>query len=226
MPSRVLVVAAHPDDETLGAGGAMAQHAQAGDRVTVLILTDGVTARHDVTEPQKEAARKACAVLGADVRFAGLPDQRLDSLPLLEVIDPIMATVRELRPNVVYTHHKGDVNQDHRVAYEASLVAVRPFGDNPVERVLSYEVPSSTEWAPPDPEWAFHPNVFVDIERSLEKKLEAFAHYSATHQSEVKAFPHPRSTEALRLHNRHRGISVGMQACEAFVLIRQLERAS
>jgi LmbE family N-acetylglucosaminyl deacetylase len=223
MSRQILVVAAHPDDETYGLGGTIARHTQQRDQVSVLIMTDGVTARHDVTEPQRAAARKACRALGAqDVYFANLPDQRLDSVPLLEVIKPISGLVKELRPQVVYTHHRGDANQDHRAVFAATLVAVRPFGGNPVERVLCYEVASSTEWGPPFMEWAFLPNVFVDIGATLEAKLRAVEAYRETFQSEVKAFPHPRSPEAVRIYAQQRGITVGMQAAEAFVLAREL----
>jgi LmbE family N-acetylglucosaminyl deacetylase len=223
MSKQVLVIAAHPDDETYGLGGTIGRHVRHGDLVSVLILTDGVTARHNETEPQKAAARKACAALGVDdVRFAGLPDQRLDGLPLLEVINPIHKLFKELQPQVVYTHHRGDANQDHRAVFAATLVAVRPFGGNPVERVLGYEVASSTEWGPPFTEWAFLPNVFVDISATLEAKLGAVEAYRETFQSEVKLFPHPRSPEAVRIYAQQRGVSVGMQAAEAFVLVREL----
>jgi LmbE family N-acetylglucosaminyl deacetylase len=225
MSRQVLVVAAHPDDEAYGLGGTIVSHVRQGDQVCVLFLTDGVTARHNVTEPQKAAARKACDALGVHaVHFADLPDQRLDQLPLLEITKPISHWVRELRPQVVYTHHRGDANQDHRAAFAATLVVVRPFGENPVERVLCYEVASSTEWGPPYAEWAFQPNVYVDIQSTLECKLRAIEAYRETFQSEVKPFPHPRSPEAARVYAQQRGITVGMQAAEAFMLVRELVR--
>jgi LmbE family N-acetylglucosaminyl deacetylase len=223
MSKQVLVIAAHPDDESYGLGGTMARHIRRGDQVSVLILTDGVTARHNETELQKAAALKACAALGVDdVRFAGLPDQRLDGMPLLEVIKPIHALVRGLRPQVVYTHHRGDANQDHRTVFAATLVAVRPFGNDPVNRVLCYETPSSTEWGPPFAEWAFVPNVFVDISATLDVKMDAIACYRETFQTEVKPFPHPRSPEAVRIYAQQRGITVGRNVAEAFVLMREL----
>lgn len=223
-PSRsILVIGAHPDDEVLGVGGTIARYARQGDRVSVLILTDGVTSHHNATERQKAAARKACQALGVhDLRFVELPDQRLDSLPLLEVIRPISAAIRDLRPQVVFTHHRGDANQDHRVAFAATLVAARPFGDHPVQRLLCYEVASSTEWGPPFPEWAFLPTVYVDISATLEEKVKAFEAYRDTFVSEVKPYPHPRSPEAVRVYAQQRGIAVGMQATEAFVLVRDL----
>lgn len=223
MNKQVLVIAAHPDDETYGMGGTIAHHVRRGDRVTVLILTDGVTARHSITAPQQAAARQACRALGVeDVRFGGLPDQRLDGMALLEIIRPISALVNELRPQIVYTHHRGDANQDHRAIFAATLVAVRPFGGNPVEQVLCYEVGSSTEWGAPFTEAAFLPTVFVDIDATLEAKLAAVEAYRETFESEVKPFPHPRSPEAVRIYAQQRGVSVGMRTAEAFVLVRQL----
>jgi LmbE family N-acetylglucosaminyl deacetylase len=225
MGKTVLVVAAHPDDEVFGLGGTIARHARQGDEVAVLILTDGVTARHNVLEPQKAAAREAARTLGvACLHFADLPDQRLDELPLLEVIRPVSRLVQELRPRVVYTHHRGDANQDHRAAFAATLVAVRPFDGNPVERLLCYEVASSTEWGPAFPEWAFTPNVFADISSTLDVKVRAVAAYGETFQSELKPFPHPRSPEAVRIYAQQRGVTVGMLAAEAFLLVRELVR--
>ncbi len=226
MARQVLIVSAHPDDETFGLGGTIAGHVRQGDQVSVLILTDGVTARHNVTEPQKAAARKACSELGVHgVHFAGLPDQRLDNVPLLEIIAPISRLVKELRPQILYTHHRGDANQDHRAVFAATLVAVRPFDGNPVDRVLCYEVASSTEWGPPFSDWAFVPNVYVDIYATLENKLRAVEAYRETFQSEVKTYPHPRSPEAVRISAQQRGVEVGMQAAEAFVLARELVKS-
>lgn len=220
----VLVIAAHPDDETLGAGGAIALHRQLGDNVEVLILTDGVTARHQVAEPQKDAARRACSVLGVEkVHFAGLPDQRLDGLALIDVITPISSVIGNLSPEIVFTHHSGDANQDHRTVFAATLVACRPSPGAPVRRLLAYEVVSSTEWGPPLPGWSFLPNYFVNIEATLDAKLRAFEVYRETFQSEVKDYPHPRSIEGVRQHARYRGQSIGVGAAEAFALIRHIE---
>lgn len=220
---KVLVIAAHPDDETLGAGGAIMKHLEKGDHVTVFIATDGVTARHDQTELQQRAAVNACRVLGVeDVRFGGLPDQRLDGMPLLEVIDPIYKLVKEFQPEIVYTHHGGDVNQDHRVIFEATLVAVRPVNQNPVKEFYCYEVGSSTEWAPSLDSWMFKPNTFIDIEPYLDKKVKAIQEYSKTYQSEIPPFPHPRSPEAVEIYAKRRGVEVGFRAAEAFMLIRKL----
>lgn len=224
--SNILCIAAHPDDETLGVGGAIARHVKDGDSVSVLILTDGVSARHGETSLQEKAALKACATLGvADVRFARLPDQRIDQLPLIEVIRPIELCICELRPHTVYTHHRGDANQDHRTVFGATLVAARPVGTHTVEQLLCYETASSTEWGPPFADWAFLPNVFVDICETLNLKLAALDAYRETFQSEIKPFPHPRSPDAITACAQVRGSAVGMTAAESFMLVRQLVRS-
>jgi LmbE family N-acetylglucosaminyl deacetylase len=221
---RILTVAAHPDDETLGAGGTMARLAGASNEVHVCILTDGVTARHHHVERQQECAVRACDVLGvSDVVFCGLPDQRLDSLPLLDVITPIEKCVGEIRPDLVFTHFKEDVNQDHRTAFLATLVATRPTPGSCVTTVLCYETASSTEWAPPFPGSVFSPNLFVDISATLAVKLSALREYEQTFASEMRPFPHPRSFEALEASSRRRGATVGVAAAEAFMLVRHIQ---
>jgi N-acetylglucosamine malate deacetylase 1 len=222
---RVLTVAAHPDDETLGAGGTMARLAALGHEVWVCILTDGVTARHRHVELQKECALGAADVLGvAHVVFCGLPDQRLDTLALLDVITPIEKYVQELRPDVVLTHFKEDVNQDHRIAFQASLVATRPLEGSSVRRLLCYETASSTEWAPPFAGSVFSPNVFIDISSTLSRKLDAMRSYERTYAGELRPYPHPRSYEALEAYARRYGAVAGVQAAEPFMLVRQVHR--
>jgi LmbE family N-acetylglucosaminyl deacetylase len=219
---RVLAIGAHPDDETLGAGGTLALHAEQGDEVWVCILTDGVTSRHGHVELQERCAQRAADTLGVKrVVFCGFGDQNLDALPLLEVIRPIERCIGELEPQVVYTHFGGDVNQDHRTVFDATLVAARP-GLCSVQRLLCWETASSTEWAAPFPGSVFAPNVFVDIETTLPKKIEAMRCYADTFFSEVRPFPHPRSYEALEVYAKRHGIVAGMRAAEPFMLVREL----
>jgi LmbE family N-acetylglucosaminyl deacetylase len=221
-PTRVLVVAAHPDDETLGAGGTIARHVAAGDEVWVCLLSEGASSRHTYVELQKSCAEQAAAVLGVGkVVFVDLPDQRLDTLPLLDVVTPIERCIAELEPSIVYTHFAEDVNEDHRIVFRATLTATRPTPGHPVRQVLCFETPSSTDWAPPFAGAAFLPNVFVDIGRTLSTKLEAMACYAHTHVSEVRAYPHPRSLESLVAYARRHGIKVGVDAAEPFMLVRE-----
>jgi N-acetylglucosamine malate deacetylase 1 len=222
---RVLVVACHPDDETLGVGGTMVHHVERGDEVRVCLLTDGVGSRHKQSDLQKECAEKACAALGVtDLVFCELPDQGLDGLELVDIIRPIEAQIDEFGPQIVYTHFKEDANQDHRAAFHATIVACRAMEETPVERLLCYETASSTEWAPPFTGSVFSPNVFVDISDTLDRKIDAMRAYSHTYTSEVRPYPHPRSYEAIEVHARSRGVAAGMKAAEAFMLVRELNR--
>jgi len=228
MADSVLVVAAHPDDEVLGCGGTIARHAEAGDQVQVLIVAEGATSRlqqRDRGQASNElsalaqAARNAGAILGAaGVELLDCPDNRLDSLDRLDLIKRIEARMERHQPQVVYVHHAGDVNVDHRRLHEAVITACRPTPGQPVRRLLSFEVASSTEWQPPGSAPAFQPNWFVDITTQWPRKREALAAYA----SEMRAWPHARSIEALEHLARWRGAQVGVEAAEAFCLLRQL----
>jgi LmbE family N-acetylglucosaminyl deacetylase len=220
-PPRILVVAAHPDDETLGAGGTVARFAKQGSEVWVCLLCDGVTQRHSQVALQRQCAERACKVLGVhEVVFCDLPDQGLDTLTLTDVITPIEECVAKLRPHIVLTHFKDDVNQDHRVAFHATMVAARPGGS--LRSLLCYETGSSTEWAPPFSGSVFSPNVFVDINDTLAQKVKAMSMYAHTHVSEVKPYPHPRSYEAIEVYAKRHGVVAGMGAAEPFMLVRSM----
>lgn len=219
--SRVLVIAAHPDDELLGLGGTVARHAADGDEVTAVIVSEGASSRYQggADETLRASARAAAAVLGTrEVRFLGLPDQQLDARPILEVIRPIEEAVSALRPEVVYTHHWGDLNRDHRVVSEAVMVACRPVGDSYPRRLICFETPSSSEWSSTDLSLQFVPNSFVDIGATVEHKLRAMACY----QTEVRPAPHPRSLASLRSRAAYWGQIVGRAYAEAFVVVREV----
>ena len=224
----VLVVAAHPDDEVLGCGGTIARHANSGDHVHVLIVAEGSTSRQKERDRAKvqdelsalaKAAKTAGSILGAaGVELLDLPDNRLDSLDRLDLIKRIEESVDRHQPECVYVHHAGDVNVAHRRLHEAVVTACRPTPGHAVKQLLSFEVVSSTEWQPPGSAPAFQPNWFVDISVQLERKLEALAAYS----NEMRDWPHARSLEAVEHLARWRGAQVGVEAAEAFCLLRQL----
>jgi len=221
----ILIVAAHPDDEVLGAGGAISHHSRSGDRVTIAILGEGITSR-SVSRDQADGsqladlaldAKKAAAIMGChDVRLIGLPDNRFDSLNLLDVVKVVEKLVEELRPEVVYTHHHGDLNQDHTVTARAVLTACRPLPGQSVRKIYSFEVPSSTGWG--FPETPFVPNVFLDISATIQAKADAMSAY----RSELRPYPHPRAPEALIERAKAWGSHVGMMAAEPFFLLREL----
>lgn len=226
--NRVLVVSAHPDDEVLGCGGAIARHADAGDQVQVLIVAEGATSRlqqRDRLQAGEElsalaqSAQMAGSILGATgVELLDLPDNRLDSLDLLDLIKRIEQRIDLHQPQVVYVHHAGDVNVDHRRLHEAVVTACRPTPGHPVKRLLSFEVASSTEWQPPGSASAFRPNWFVDISAQWQRKRDALEAYA----SEMRRWPHARSIKAVEHLARWRGAQVGVEAAEAFCLLRQL----
>lgn len=226
--NRVLVVAAHPDDEVLGCGGTIARHADEGDQVQVLVVAEGATSRlqkRDRLQADGElstlaqSAHRAGSILGAaGVELLDLPDNRLDSLDRLDLIKLIEQRIDRHQPQVVYVHHAGDVNVDHRRLHEAVVTACRPTPGHPVKRLLSFEVASSTEWQPPGSASAFQPNWFVDISAQCQRKREALEAYI----SEMRPWPHARSLKAVEYLARWRGAQVGVEAAEAFSLLRQL----
>lgn len=223
----ILVIAAHPDDEVLGCGGTMARLAAEGASVSVLILANGLTSRPDF-DPVRDAetlrvhherAHRAGALLGArEVSLAGLPDQKLDTLPLLQITQTIEREIARVRPEWIFTQHGGDLNLDHAITFRATLTATRPMTGGVVKRLYSYEVPSSSEWAFGQFEPRFQPSVFFDIAGHLETKIAAMAIY----ESETRAFPHPRSPEVIRALAATRGSAAGMPAAEAFHCVRCL----
>ena len=222
MSRSVLVIAAHPDDETLGCGGAIAKHVANGDIVNVIFLADGVGARSQVSsnavEQRKCSADKACLILGVEkVSYLGFPDNRLDEVPLLDVVKALEAACANISPEVVYTHHGGDLNVDHRAAYQATLTVFRPMPNSTVKEILAYETVSSTEWAGFDSA-VFRPNFFIDITAFWDKKYAA----SCAYEEEMRSVPHSRSFDHLEALAKHRGFSVGMHMAEAFVLQRAL----
>lgn len=228
MTNRILIVAAHPDDEVLGCGGTIARHVDEGDDVHILIAAEGATSRLKIstfddinTELQvlTEAAHLAAGILGAkDVHFLKLPDNRLDSLDRLDIIQGLEKTVEMIRPHTVYVHHSGDVNVDHRRLHESVITACRPTPHHYVRRLLSFEVASSTEWQPPNSSFAFQPNWFVDITNQWDRKFQALKAYS----SEMRAWPHPRSLKAIEYQANLRGAQVGLNYAEAFFLLRNI----
>jgi LmbE family N-acetylglucosaminyl deacetylase len=227
MSKTVAIIAAHPDDEVLGCGGAMARFAEEGHLVHVYLLADGETSRdasihgHQI-EKRIDCARRACALLGAtSVTVDALPDNRLDGIQVLDLVKRIEAFVGKCGPQVVLTHHRGDVNVDHGCVHEAVIAACRALPQATVTDLLFFEVPSSTEWRPQASAAAFAPNWYIDISKTLPLKLDALRVYG----DELRPFPHPRSIEAVEALAKWRGASAGVPAAEAFMLGRKVVRS-
>lgn len=222
--NKILVVAAHPDDEVLGAGGTIAKAAKAGDEVFVLILGDGESSRgqenlENRLAVKNQASHKAGRLLGVkEIFFESLPDNQFDSLPLLSIVKTIEKHLIIVKPNVVFTHHSGDLNIDHQRTFQAVLTACRPQPGFFVKKIMSFEVLSSTEWQAKNPGSIFCPNVYNDISDFLGLKIKALECY----QTELKDFPHPRSVEGVRTLAQYRGMESGLKLAEAFQLIREI----
>jgi LmbE family N-acetylglucosaminyl deacetylase len=222
MSKTILVVAAHPDDEALGCGGTIARHAHEGDDVHVIFMTDGVSARKercaDEITLRAGARDRALSILGVSQSYSlDFPDNRMDSVPLLDIVQSLENLICKVKPCRIYTHHSGDLNIDHRITYQAVMTACRPILDNSVREIFAFEVMSSSEWAV-DNRSSITPNIFVDISDFLQVKLKALEQY----EFEMHHPPHTRSLEHIETLAKHRGYSVGLHAAESFFALRML----
>jgi len=221
--NKVLVIAAHPDDEILGCGGTIAKLVKDGWEAFTLILGEGVTGRERKRDANKKAddlkslkdhAIKANEILGVkEVFFKDLPDNRFDRLAMLDIVKVIEEIIEEVKPEIIFTHFKDDLNVDHQITYEATITAARPLPGQVVRQIYSFEVLSSTEWRYPV---SFSPDVFFDISRTVDLKLEALSEYA----SEMREFPHPRSLEGAKSNAKVWGMKVGVRSAEAFMAVR------
>lgn len=225
---RVLVVVAHPDDELLGLGASMNRLInEANIYSRVIILGEGITSRdnsRDVKAREKELAqhrqnaKMAAKTVGyQELEIYDFPDNRFDSVPLLDIIKVIEAEKNQFRPDIIFTHHGGDVNVDHQRTFEAVITATRPMQHEMVRSIFTFETPSGTEWrAVTDPRH-FLPNFFISFsEKNLQSKTDAMECY----EYEKRAYPHPRSPKALLVQAQRWGVSVGVDYAEAFCLVR------
>ena len=212
---RVLIIAPHPDDEVLGCGGAIARHVQRGDDVYLVVATKTYTPdwTEEFIENRPKEVERANNILGIkQTFFLDFPTVKLDTVPQKELNDALDRIILDIKPDIAYIPHRGDLNKDHRLIHESSLVALRPTHVK-VRRILSYEVLSETEWGV-EP---FAPNTYVDISDSFNKKIEAMKVYS----SELIKYPHPRSIEIIEALAKKRGSECGLKLAEGFMLIRE-----
>jgi LmbE family N-acetylglucosaminyl deacetylase len=220
--SKILVVCAHPDDETLGLGGTLALEAANGNDVFVLIFTHGQFGR-DVTSAgikrRQEQAKKACSVLGVnEIKFLNYEDEKLDTIPTVDLACQIEKNIRNWKPDTIFTHYWGDLNQDHRRVFESTLIASRPTPSSKINRLVCFETPSSTEWGYSPS--GFNPNSFVCIDSMIKKKTSALKMYGG----EISSYPHPRSIESVLNRSKYWGSSIGVKHAEAFMTIREIVR--
>lgn len=221
MSKKILIIVAHPDDEILGVGGTILKHLYNKDKVSVLILSDGETSRDssaDITK-RSQQAKKAVQFLGVQNLFLEkFPDNKFDSLPLLNIIKIIEKYLNKIKPSIIYTHHAHDLNIDHQITFQAVLTACRPQPNFFVKKILCFETLSSTEWQIKNPAKSFCPTEYNNIDDFIDKKITALKIY----QHELRKYPHPRSVEGIKILAQYRGIQVGCKYAEAFQLIRKL----
>ena len=220
---KIVCIVAHPDDEALGVGGTLIRHVRAGDRVEIVILSDGEGSKMDPAA--RDPQRTGKAALWADRagcrlrRVFDLPDQRFDTVPMVDIVAQLQSELSAINADVIYTHHPGDLNHDHRITCQATLVAVRPMhaaGRAPT--IYAFETPSSTDQAPNIEPFSFQPNHYVVLDRVIEDKMSALEVY----ENELGPAPHPRSRESIRALAAKRGAECGAGNAEAFVLLRSV----
>jgi len=219
----ILLVFAHPDDEVLGCGATIAKFAMQGAKVSTLILSDGVASRvpthlsKEIKNRQNEM-QKANKLIGVKEVFTeSFPDNAFDSVPLLDIVKKIEDIKQKTKPQIIFTHHYGDMNIDHQITYQAVLTATRPMQGEMVKEIYSCEIPSSTEWNF-EPNKQFAPNVFFDVSKTIGKKIKALAEY----KSELREYPHPRSLQHIEELAKFRGVRCGLNFAEAFCLVRSV----
>jgi len=229
----ILVICAHPDDETIGMGGTLKKLSKKHN-VSILFVAEGITARrksgyatipqydvdHDEMKKMKKEiivrknhAKKALSILGIKkMRFLDLPNQELDQIPLLKITKQIESEISNTKANVIFTHHFNDLNLDHRIVYEATITASRPIPGSTVTSIVSFEIPASTDWRKP---YQFNPNLYIDISKELEYKVKALEAYNY----EIRKPPHPRSKTITKAIANRWGSLSGYNAAEAFEII-------
>lgn len=226
---RILVAAAHGDDELLGCAGTLLKHFYVGDQISICIFSDGESSRvgcngdtNAIIKRKKESEAIAKKLGVKNFFFLDFPDNKMDTLSRLEIAQTLESVIDQVRPTVIYTHHFGDLNIDHQRVHEAVMIANRPMKDSPVEQILCFETVSSTEWQTPNSANVFIPNWYVDISNYLPEKIELLDVY----KDEMREWPHPRSNKAVRNLAQWRGSSVGCDAAEAFSLARYIDKES
>ena len=226
MSKKILIIAAHPDDEVLGCFGTVAKMVKEGDEAYTLILGEGKTSRDEQRSIENKKAElnilnqeieKANSVINIKKTFIeNFPDNRFDSVDLLDIVKAILKVKEEIKPDIIFTHYENDLNIDHRITYQAVVTATRPMENESVEEIYSFDVLSSTEWSYP---LSFSPDLFFDISETIELKKEAMKQYD----SELCQFPHPRSIEGIELNAKYHGMRVGKAYVEAFKTVRVIK---
>ena len=217
---KILVIAAHPDDEVLGCGATIAKHVQEGNKVQVVFLGDGFSSRDD-GDNRDNSAESASKVLGCEAPvFLDFPDNQLDTIALLDIVKKIEKVVDDFQPSIIYTHYFGDLNIDHQITHKAVMTACRPQPNFCVKEIYSFETLSATHWQSPSMKNVFNPNYFVGVSDFMDKKIKALQCYD----NEMREAPHARSYESVENLSKFRGSLVGVKNAEAFCVERIVEQ--
>jgi len=222
----ILVVASHPDDEVLGCGGTLHSLKKKGAKISGLFLSDGESSRKHprikkLILDRKKQALKAGKVIGINnITFGNFPDNSMDSVPILKIIQFIEKKINKVKPDAIFTHFESDLNVDHQITSKAVITACRPIKNQSVKSILFFEILSSSEWNISIKNKSFKPNYYVDIGKSLKSKIKALKYY----KREMRKWPHPRSIQGVKLLSKTRGSSVGLSHAEAFILGRHIEK--
>tara|TARA_Y100000590_G_scaffold84200_1_gene94080 strand:- start:40857 stop:41540 length:684 start_codon:yes stop_codon:yes gene_type:complete len=224
---KILVIAAHPDDELLGCGGTLLHYRKLGFKIQVVFLSDGESSREQnvknmnklIKKRQKDAqqACKKCNFLKP--KFGNFPDNKLDTVPFINIVRFIEKEIKKIKPEIIFTHFENDLNIDHQLSYKAVVTATRPLSKTFVKKIYSFEIPSSTDFnLTSNKKKLFNPNHYVNIEKFIQKKLVALKIY----KSELRPWPHSRSLKAISNLAKYRGSQIGIKYAEAFISVREV----
>lgn len=218
---KILVITAHPDDEVLGCGGTLLKHAKNNDKILLLFASDGESSRTSdkkkIFYRKKQAIKVAKIINSQKPFFLNFPDNQLDKINILKIAKLFSKIVERFKPDIIYTHHYNDLNIDHRLTFEATMIACRPLSESSVAEIYCFEILSSTGWRGIG-NLDFKPNVYVDIKDYIKKKIDLMKIY----EKEIRPSPHPRSIESITAKAISRGSEVSLSYAEAFELVRYI----
>lgn len=224
----ILVFAAHPDDEMLGCGATLLNYVKKGYKIKSFFFGDGESSRNVnkrnlsklISEREQQAILVSKKAKFEKPDFRRFPDNRLDMIPILDIVKYIELKIKKYKPEIIFTHFENDLNIDHQITHKAVMTATRPLSRTFVKKIYSFEIPSSTDFSfVRDKKRFFNPNFYVKVDKTIQKKLNLLKIY----KEEIKKWPHPRSIKSIKNLAMYRGSQIGTKYAEAFLLIRELQ---